>query len=611
MTNASLEKEKRVKILPPEVASKIAAGEVVTRPASVIKELVENAIDAGATRIIINVSRDVTSYLQVIDNGVGIHPDDIKIIFEHHSTSKIENVDDIYNLRTLGFRGEALSSIASVSRVELITRKPDVDLGKKVVVEGGKIISESDVSTPGGTIITVYHLFFNVPARKKFLKSASTELKHVEQEVKDHALARPDIKFILKVDKKLTLETPGNGRLLDTIFSIHGKTIAKNLLEINHEEQGIKIKGYIGKPYIARKKPDIEYYFINKRPIKSRLIRDTIKNALKTVIMRNHYPVVFLHLEMPAANIDVNVHPSKREVKFNDENLIRAVLGNAIQNVISGKPLAPIIEDTKPLELEFKAFDSTKTTEDSTRNTTTRAGQIFDLDTSSVTSKKQRDTTGRKFSKTLLLDKEQKASTSQEFTPFREYEKIFGCKVMFQLMKTYIVCDGKDSLIIFDQHAAHERILLEKLQSREKSLIKSQALLIPLRVKIKPHEKEVIEKFMSTLEENGFKISLFEDHFMVEAVPTLLGRINDEKYIEEFFEELIHFEEIDDLNLEVLKLIACKSAIKAGDALDQDKMEELLDALARTKLKYSCCHGRPTMIEFPRKTLDKMFRRIL
>ncbi|MDO9464902.1 MAG: DNA mismatch repair endonuclease MutL [bacterium] len=562
-----------IKILPEHVSNKIAAGEIVLRPASAVKELIENSIDAGATRIVINIKAGGQKLIEVIDNGTGMVSDDAVLALERFSTSKISSVNDIFKINTLGFRGEALPSIASVSRLELITKSKDSPFGFLIKTVGGKIIKSHQTGRADGTTVRVEDLFFNTLPRRKFLKSEATETGHIVNVVTFEALARPDIYFRLVHDRRELINIGPSYDLLKRITSIFGEQVSNNLLPIEGGNDLLNIYGFISKPEETRANRNSQLIFINKRCAHNKSISHSIYEAYHTLVPRGRFPVVFIFVDTPPAAIDVNIHPTKDEVKFFKEKIVHELIEEAIKQALSTHDLSP---------------------------------GLFNIQTSKASEKNQESEIKEAIGKYLY---KQKTCEQEEFTSL--YEVLPGS---LQIFDTYIITQFEGNLVIIDQHAAHERIVYEKLtKDLSLSRVESQGLLIALTLNLNYRQAVVFEKYLDYFKSLGFQIEPFgKNTFSIRSIPAILKNANITQVISDVLDELIESEKvkkIGDLTEEIIKLIACHSAIRAGAKLKEEEIKSLLRQLSSSENKYTCPHGRPTMIKLSKYELEKKFKR--
>lgn len=597
---------KKIQLLDYHTINKIAAGEVVERPSSVVKELMENSIDAGSSAITVEICNGGIDFIHVIDNGIGIEKEQIKTAFLSHATSKIEIIDDLENVVSLGFRGEALSSIAAVSQIEMITKTYESITGTKIEINGGNVINISDVGCANGTDILVKNLFYNIPARRKFLKKPSTEGSYISDIINKLALSHPEISFKYINNNSVILHTSGNNNLKTAIFHVYGKDIAKKMFEIEKNGKEYSLKGFIGKPEISRGNRSYENIFINGRYIKSSIISYAVENACKTKIMTGKFPMFVLNLNISPSLIDVNVHPRKLEVRFKNEEEIYNFIYNSITDIFKDKILIPKVEinnskTEKPLFNDSTNNDLSNNT-DKIKNKLNFSAENSDkmvLKEPTISYKKNSDISEIK----ILCDEK---SESEKF--FNDY------KIIGHLFKTYWIIEQKNGMFIIDQHAAHERILFENLLNNLKNRkVISQRLLNPEVINLTSVEKDLLCNNIELFKEIGFDFEEYgNSNYILNSVPFIFENpenINFFKEIIDKFDELGK-ESIYDTKINVLASLACHSAVKANDKLTDEQAKELIDKLLKLENPFTCPHGRPTIIEITKYEIEKKFKRV-
>ena len=593
---------KTIHVLDSKTINKIAAGEVIEKPASVVKELVENSIDAKANNITVEVMHGGISSIRISDDGIGINKEDIETAFLRHATSKIKDDKDLNTINTLGFRGEALASIACVSKVEVISKTKDSLTGRKVYIDGGKIIKSEDCGCPDGTTITVKELFFNTPARLKFLKSESREGIYITEVVQNLALSHPNVSFRYKANEKSYFITKGDGDLKSAILSIYGKEIYNNIIYLNSSVDFIRIEGYVGNSTIARASRTHQSIFINGRYIKNKTITAAVETAFKSMLTINKFPFFILNIYVNPEFIDVNVHPSKLEIKFQDEQMVFKAVYKSVKDVLLSKSdiLEPPIKFTSNVPpMYFKQGkmdvfnDKNENLYSSNKNEQNEGDRI----------KENNDVNSNGADGAEIDSPEIKVSPS----------KIEPLSIVGQLHFTYIIAEGKDELYMIDQHAAHERINYEKLLNEYKaSSIKSQKLLTPIIIDLSFDEKETVNKNIDLFKNIGFEIDDFgSNSISIRAIPIIYGNPNIKDVFFEILSE-ININESDVLNTinKVIYTMACKSSIKAGDKLNNMEMIKLVEELRHCENPYTCPHGRPTIIKTTFYELEKKFKRV-
>ncbi len=640
----------RINILDEHTSNKIAAGEVVERPSSVVKELVENSIDANSKNITIEIEDGGTSLIRVIDDGIGIHNLDIEKAFLPHATSKIKTVEDIYSINTLGFRGEALPSIASVSKLTFKSKPYGCDFGKEIILEGGEKISLSDIGMNNGSLIEVKDLFFNVPARRKFLKSNSREGSLISDIVLRIALSNPNVSFKLFNNGKKILHTYGDGNLNNVIRNIYGKSISENVLNFNFESETLKIYGYIGKEIIAKGSRNNESIFVNNRYIKNKTIVAAVENAFKSFSTVNKFPFFVIFIDLLPDSIDVNIHPTKAEIKFKDERFIYKKVFDIIHETlkedifnsfsIENKPVnKEIIEEIK-LDLDIEntinkesAISNNKfehSINDIYKNIT-----IQDVTVEEDLYNKLKETNRNNNSESLnnetvhennninyfIKDNKSTSSSNSVINDDNlQGSKINSAKfpdlrVIGQFSKTYILAEYLDTLYIIDQHAKNEKIIYEKyIKDIESNDIIVQQLLIPCIIDLSLDDYECYKENISIFTNAGFVIDEFGGNTIaIKEVPYFLGKLDTKNFLLSIIDNLKNLGggKTTEVKLNKIATIACKAAVKANDYLTQIEMEKLISDLRYIDNPFNCPHGRPIIIKFTEYELNKRFRRII
>ncbi|MEM7346436.1 MAG: DNA mismatch repair endonuclease MutL [Chloroflexota bacterium] len=610
-----------IKVLAPDVAAKIAAGEVVERPASVVKELVENAIDAGSRSIRVEIQQGGKRLIQVMDDGCGIPTDEAPLAFARHATSKLSSINDLNRVTTLGFRGEALASIASVSRLTLVTRPKAQATATRIRIEGGTSPEISPAGGPAGTIITIENLFYNVPARLKFLKADATEAGHIHRIVSHYALAYPHIRFTLQNDKRSTFQTNGNGELFDALAAVLSTETARQMIPVisddvsderyNHtsgegQTSAPFVQGYAGAPSLHRGLRDQIIFFVNKRWIQDRALSQAVVQAYHTFLPVGRYPIAVLNIELDPADVDVNVHPTKAEVKFqNPRGIFKAVQKAVREAVISASPV-PGYSSTTFTPSDFSTeFAGNRGHAGDTAPWRTmgdhRPSQAF----SQLGFEAQRTSAGD-----LSFD-------HGEFNPMAAplpSTDMPIMRVVGQIQQMYIVAEGPDGLYLVDQHAAHERILYEKLTEQKKTAaVARQQLLEPVMVELTAGQAAVVEAEGEALTEVGFELELFGGGtYRIRALPEMLGQADPGQALSDVLAEMADGAiPLARETHEKIAITVCKRAsIKGGQVLSQAEMRELMRQLEQTSAPRTCPHGRPTMIRLSMAQLAKEFGRI-
>ena len=642
-----------IQILDQDTINQIAAGEVVERPASVVKELMENAIDAGATAVTVEIRQGGIGFIRITDNGCGIPKEELPLAFLRHSTSKIHSAADLLTVASLGFRGEALSSIAAVSQVELITKTTDSLTGSRYRIEGGEEKGLEEVGAPEGTTFISRNLFFNTPARRKFLKTETTEAGHVADLVEKIALSHPEISIRLIVNNQNRLHTSGNHNLKDIIYTIYGREIAGNLLNVSEEREGMRISGFIGKPVIARGNRNFENYFINGRYIKSRLISKAIEDGYKSYMMQHKYPFTLLHFTIEPELIDVNVHPSKMELRFKDGEAVYQMVYHAVTSALSGKELIPTASLPEPkvpnqpesqsqpevpgqLESQSRpeALGRQKTQSQAEgysqpKNRSASDNRSFSKDSSShgpePFEKKRMEAMGIVKEPPSPYGKEPPVPPSAEEKKEEQLELFDGRllseearkrhRLIGQVFDTYWLVEYDGSLYIIDQHAAHEKVLFEQnfasLKSREYT---SQYISPPIILSLSMREAELLNRSIDVFRQVGFEIEPFGgSEFAVRAVPGNLLSLAKKELLMEMIDSLseeggrIAPESVYDR----IAAMSCKAAVKGNTNLSFAEADQLIDSLLKLENPYQCPHGRPTIISISKYEMEKKFKRIV
>lgn len=584
----------RIRILPEIVQNRIAAGEVVEAPHSVIKELLENALDAGADEIAIDVKGGGSDQVRVADNGVGMNRDDAVAAFDRFATSKISSERDLPGIATLGFRGEALPSIASVSRMRLVTREKDSAEGTEVSLVGGEMRDVRPAGRAAGTTVEVSSLFFNTPARRKFLKSDRVETRRMLDLINEYAVLRPDVRFDVSVDGKLVMGLLPTTNLRERVAGVLGASLSRDLVPVSHESDGYRIEGLTGKPSVARQRGAVQVVAVNGRPVRSRLISAAVRAGYGELLPRDRHPLVFLSLDVDGALVDVNVHPTKREVRFGSPQRTFGAVEAAVRQALMSLDTAPSISMT----------------EGGPRGGTYSAGRVReDVEQLSFTSGLSNGSPSRP------ATSEQAGGHSAADDELATSAKAGAPGVKFwQLHDQYVFVQTREGVLVIDQHAAHERILYEKARSRLLGTAESgpsQQLLFPVAVDLTPGERETFEEIHPLLDRLGFTARpLSGNTVLLEAVPGAFSKWPSEKVLQDILSELPSGRRaLHDLVESIATTVACKTAIKAGDRLREEEMRSLVDQLFATELPYSCPHGRPTVMRMTRTELDKRFGR--
>lgn len=655
----------QIALLSQETIDKIAAGEVIERPSSVVKELVENAIDAGSSAVTVEIKEGGISFIRISDNGCGIEREQIPLAFLRHSTSKIKSVEDLFTVTSLGFRGEALSSIAAVSQVELITKTNGDFTGSRYLIEGSKEVSLEEIGAPDGTTFIIRNLFYNTPARKKFLKSAQTEGTYIHELMQRMILSHPDVAFKFIMNNQVKLQSSGNGNIKDIIYHLYGRDITKALLPIAHESELFKVSGFIGKPMISRGNRGYELYFVNGRFIRSQILSKAIEDAFKPFLMQHQYPFTVLYFEIDSSLLDVNVHPTKMELRFsNQQELYRevqSILSASLvhRDIIPEVPVdtpkknemeVPKIEKVMPEPFEQKRLEEIRKAvrKDSPyeikypvsrpmgTGSVSSAAQEKLLDT--IKSMPPEDMMEERIQKEPLPEQSKKETEkelakeayvlreketygakpegSYEQGSFLKEEEMAKQKIIGQLFDTYWLVEYNDRLFIVDQHAAHEKVMYEKLKKQfEKKEFTSQAISPPIVITLSMREAEVLERFKEQFTKLGFEIEHFGGaEYSICGVPGNLYRLNTRDVLIEMLDELtdgISERATTDVILDKIASMSCKAAVKGSQRLSLPEMEQLMKDLMQLDNPYNCPHGRPTIIAMSKYEIEKKFKRIV
>lgn len=615
----------KIAVLEKATIDKIAAGEVVERPASVVKELVENAIDAGADAITVEIKDGGKSYIRITDNGCGIPEEELPVAFLRHSTSKLRDASELSDIHTLGFRGEALSSISAISRVEMITKPQTELMGVRYVVEGSQEVSMDKIGAPDGTTIMVYQLFFNTPARKKFLKSDMTEASYISELMERLALSHPDVSFLFISNKKEKIHTSGNGNLMDTIYQIYGRQIASNLLAVEKETDLLLVSGFIGNSNVARGNRSLENFYINGRYIKSPLLSKAVEEGYVGYLMQHQYPFCVLQITTKEAAVDVNVHPTKQEVRFDDEIAIADIFKTLVFERLHQRE--DIAEVTLDEEIEKEKEQSKPVTEERTPEPFEKARlqQMREKITKQIHADTPYERKYQEFYQKRESDtnahapKQELPETSKpatyEQTSFLTREARAKHHIIGQVFDTYWLIEHDNKLYIIDQHAAHEKVLYERMMKQLKNKeMTTQYVSPPIILSLTRAEQDILERFADVFAELGYVISPFGgNEFAIEGVPGNLFSFDVKTFFMELLASCDSLKGNDghDMILEKIASMSCKAAIKGNNHLSRPEIEALLEELLSLENPYHCPHGRPTIIAMTKYELEKKFKRIV
>ena len=632
--------------LSPHVANLIAAGEVVERPASVVKELLENAVDAGASQVTVEIRDGGMTFMRITDNGCGMSSEDARTAFLRHATSKLRTADDLAAIATMGFRGEALAAIASVSRIDLLTKTPGSISGTSLSLEAGNITEESEAGCPDGTTIIVRDLFFNTPARMKFMKSDTVEGGRVSAAVQLQALAHPEVAFRFIRDGKEVLSTPGTGQLEAAVYCVYGRECGK-MVKVESRWEGYSLTGYISKPTDARPSRNLQTFFVNDRPVKSRILIAALEEAYRNQIMVGKFPACVLHLHLPAGMVDVNVHPAKTEVKFLNEKAVFDCVHYGVLGALNktpdrpqvqfkpapaapAAPAKPVTQAAKPPKQEN--FFRTMTSEEyKTFSAAVKEAPNPSPLAAAATAAAVERSIQKPVKEQVILPKvasvplpplpEKKPEPVVVPVPVPVEEPVqevietmpqeIPWRYVGELYNSYIIVEQGEEAYLIDKHAAHERILFEKLKANQEA-ISSQSLLSPVACRLSPEEASILLANKSLLEELGFEAEEFgENTLLLRQIPMDLGVEQAQETLEQMAADLLNGrrERKDNVRDEILHTVACKAAIKAGWHSSEKELKVLAEqVMARDDLKH-CPHGRPICITLSKKQLEKQFKR--
>ncbi|OLS14586.1 MAG: DNA mismatch repair protein [Promethearchaeota archaeon CR_4] len=612
-----------------EHAERIAAGEVVERPTSVVKELLENSIDAGSKNITISLKQGGKESIQVIDDGCGIPADEVALAFQKHFSSKIRSADDLEHLTTLGFRGEALGSIATVARVLIITKVRDSETGYKIAIEGGQIYSEGQTGAPDGTNITVKNLFFNIPARRKFLKTDSVELAHCTDIVVRYALAYPSVRIKYTHNDQAILHTPGTNSLVDTVGTCYDSQTARQVFPFEYANSGlsIKIQGILGAPTIARPSRQAASLFVNQRYVQVKKIAEAVESAYHSLVMVNRFPFYVLFLEVPPDAIDVNIHPRKQVIRIAHEEEITESLRGAIRDALTQHTFIPG-KEVRAVEVPLQVPGMPLLRLETTSPTSSlRSIDGRSPDAISAICPPQIDKSSTQTTLNLSARKDGKMSTvhlSQTIDQMPEgwfqvgkLPKWRPINAQNQVHDTYVLFEGEDGLYIVDQHAIAERARYEALQAElaTHNKISSQQLLIPIKIDLSPAESDFLQKNILALKRYGVTLDFFGGTtFLLRRLPVIFGNLEQVSFIKDTIRSLVDLgmqTPLDEARDAVLKKLACHGSIRAGEPLKKAQILKLVKDVAACELPFNCCHGRPSIIILSFEELEKRFKRIV
>ena len=607
----------KIKKLEDSLISKIAAGEVIERPASIVKELVENSIDSGATQVTVNVVKAGKKMISVSDNGCGMTYDDAIISFERHTTSKICDVEDLFSIHTLGFRGEALASIASVSKISMVTNMGGAS-ATKIDVVGGKISDVGSAGAPKGTSISISDIFFNTPARKKYMKSDAVELEHIVDIVTRYALFNSKVHFRLLSEGREVIATPGSDDLLSNIRNIYGKETEKNVFGVDSPvDGGISVSGFVSKPALTRGSKDHQSVFVNGRYVKNKIVTDSVYNAYKTLLPKHRHPFFVLFITIDSKAIDVNIHPSKKEIKVRNDiesdlsDAVFAVVDKALkENVLIPEAVISAMDKVRSSGVGPKAKNTYKMS--SGTQATLRPSQsiVREKELSYDDSSENVETVDDSEDSVTPVSDDSVSVVDEVVSRLPEM------RLIGQVNKTYIIAETSGGMLIIDQHAAHERVVYEKFMGMYgASDIKTQNLINVQIIELPAKESLILSSNLSEFKRYGFDIETFgKDTFIVRTVPVILGKVRSKYMIRDIVEDFINLsksEKISEISEKIIITMSCRAAIKGGEELTAHSIKALIDELAKTENPFTCPHGRPTIINMSVAELEKKFKRVV
>lgn len=603
-----------ISLLPDHVANQIAAGEVVQRPASVVKELLENAIDAGATQIKLIVKDAGKSLIQVIDNGKGMSPFDARLCFERHATSKIKNADDLFNIHTKGFRGEALASIAAVAQVELKTRQKQDAVAQLIEIDGGKFVQQSECQAPVGTSFSIKNLFFNIPARRNFLKEDSTELRHIIEEFERVALPHYNIHFILFSNNNELFNLPAAG-LIQRIMGLFSHNLNQKLVPIEQNTDVVKISGYVGKPETAKKKRGEQYFFVNNRFIKSPYLNHAVYEAYRELIASDSHPAYYIFLEVDPKTIDVNIHPTKTEIKFIDDKTIYALLHSSVKRALGKANVGPSLDFEAEMSFNLDAVPQNKTI---TQPTVSYNPDYNPFKTKSFSGSNESNATSNKKNWETLYDgfKNSGEELPEQTTFSNETIELNHETVTykaFQLSGKYIVTSFGQNAVLIDQQRAHERILYEHfLNIKEQNPNSVQQMLFPIHMELSNNDFVLIQGLKSEFNLLGFDLEPFgKNNIVINGTPAELGELNAQQMIEGILEsyKLNLLDKKIDIHDNLCRALAKNTCIKYGKQLDESEMQTIISHLLNCNEPLYSPNGKPVMMEVEKEEIEKFFKR--
>ena len=584
-----------IRILEENVINKIAAGEVIERPASVVKELVENALDAGATRITVEIKDSGKELIRISDNGTGMSERDAKQSILRHATSKLSSAEDLFKINTLGFRGEALASIAAVSQLSIITKQDEGLEGFNLVIEGGDVVSSGILAAEKGTIIDVKNLFFNTPARKKFLKTDTVELRHIVDIVIRYALINPEVSFKLTHEGHELVNSPQVEDLQNNIASIYGIRLAKELLPVNYVQDGISVNGYIAKPHQARNDKTKQATYVNNRWVKSEDVSKGVYEAFHSLLFHGQHPIFVLNVELDPEKIDVNVHPQKTEIKFEQKKEVFDAVYTAVKGSLEKNNLIPVMDIHAEQQLIF--------------GTTVEKKEIKKI---KYPMQKGEQTFLEEETTEEFATPEEEVIIPEQWKQELTAEKIPPLRVLGQISKTFFVAETEGGVMFIDQHVVQERVLYEKFMSELMNKnVATQTLLRGEMIDFSPSELILVKDNLLRLGELGFQLESFgENTYLLKTIPSVFGRLQPKELLNEIIDNLKEGKnKLDEIQEDIITRMSCRSSIKAGDIVTVPEIQKLINELANCKLPYTCPHGRSIMIKVTFDELEKKFKR--
>ena len=618
----------KIQLLDEDVINKIAAGEVVERPASIVKELLENSIDAGATNILVEIRKSGKNFIRISDNGLGMDKEDANHSIIRHATSKIRNSEDLFNINSLGFRGEALASIAAVSQMSIVTKVDGALEGYNLVCEGGLVVSSGPIASDVGTTIEVNNLFFNTPVRKKFLKTDAVELRHIIDIVTNYALLNPQIAIKLNHENHNLIQTPAIAAMRENVAAIYGYAIAKDLLEVDFERDGVEVSGLISKPYDVRNDTKQQVLFVNERWVKNSKLSKAIYDGYHSMLFTQKHPVFVLHIKIDPTRVDVNVHPQKHEIKIEQEELVLDVVCKAVNLTLENNNLIPVVDpsfdnDMMGVVSSKYVFDKSeqKTLEVSESDVSygARGGVVgssvvdalYDLP-----KVEEPGSTGGVFYGSEDVGLSDSDVSSGEVGVEEEVVDDSGrlpeMQIFGQIHKTFFLAQVEGAALVIDQHAAHERVMYEKFMKQyERSEVVKQRLLSSVIVDFALSQVGIVKENLREINQFGFELEHFGDNsFSLKTIPAIFGRLQPRETLMILIDEIeTRGNKIDKIKEEIIMRMACRSAVMAGDELTVAWITRILSDLNKTKHPFTCPHGRPTMIKMTIDELEKKFRR--